>query len=441
MPKLLLVLYNLIAVPLLKVAVGLGRLINGKVRRAVVGRRNLFVELPQKLAALDPHAPRLWIHACSMGEFEQARPVVAAVRERLKPVAVVLSVTSPSVYGHIDHKQEADVVTYLPVDGPLAARRFVRLVRPDVALVVRHDIWPNHLGQLQRYRVPSLLIDASLSPKIAPETWRGRLVGRLLYGGFDYILTTAPKEVDRLRRVAGRNPHIVTMGDTRYDQVQRRALENDRVLDLQTRFRQGPVLVAGSTWPADDKYLLPALTKLRSEFPQLQVILVPHEPHPEHLSILEGQLANHGLSSVRLSAWRSDPHAPNGVLVVDEMGILANIYSVADLAYVGGGFTSGVHSVLEPAVYGIPVLFGPRHQNSLEALELASRGGGFCVTGTEEMTERIALLLRDEGARIRAGREARAMVQERLGATARIVDLVESLLKERKAEHIEGLET
>ncbi len=201
MPKLLLWAYNFFAVPLLVAAGGVGRLVHEKVRRAVLGRRNLFVELSRKLTALPPQVPCLWIHACSMGEFEQARPIIAVARQRLRPLKVVLSLTSPSVYEHIDQQNEADVVTYLPLDTPWAARRFVRLVRPDVALVVRHDIWPNHLVQLRRQRVPSLLVDASLSRKIVPRSWRGRLVGGLLYGGFDYILTTTAEEAERLRQV------------------------------------------------------------------------------------------------------------------------------------------------------------------------------------------------------------------------------------------------
>ncbi len=252
---------------------------------------------------------------------------------------------------------------------------------------------------------------------------------------FDYILTTTAEEAERLRQVAGEKPRLVVAGDTRYDQVQRRALEGERVRELQEHFRLagGPVLVAGSTWPADERHLLPGVQQLRREFTALQVILVPHEPRPETLAGLEAQLTELGLPCLRLSAWRSHPSAASPVLLVDEVGILANIYSVADVAYVGGGFTTGVHSVLEPAVYGVPVLFGPRYQNSVEARELLRRGGGFCVNSADHVVECLGQLLRSNEARAHAGREARAMVEERLGATARIVDLVEKLLKQREA--------
>lgn len=430
MSALLLWIYNLVAVPLLLAAVGLGTLVNKKVRRAVLGRRALFRRLRKELAAVDPNAPRLWIHACSMGEFEQACPVVVAARQRIQPLVVVLSVTSPSVRDYISGRPEADVVSYLPLDTIWAARRFWCLVRPQAALVVRHDIWPNHIAQLRRASVPSLLIDATLSAKISPHTRGGRIAGRLLYGGFDYLLATSEQEAERLRAVAGPAPQILVVGDTRYDQVQRRASENDKVQELREHFRSVArlVLVAGSTWPADEKHLLPALASVSSTLQGLRTILVPHEPKPEHLLEVERRVADHGLTSTRLSAWRQGAKADGAVLITDEVGILANLYSMADVAFVGGGFTTGVHSVLEPAVYNIPVLFGPRHLNSPEAIDLVRRGGGFAVSNAEELQHRLQHLLDNAEEREGAGRQAKAMVQERTGASMRIALFLERLL-------------
>jgi 3-deoxy-D-manno-octulosonic-acid transferase len=374
----------------------------------------------------------MWIHACSMGEFEQARPVMAAVRQGFGRLVVVLSVTSPSVREHLPSDHEADVVTYLPVDTLWAARRFVRLVRPQLALVVRHDIWPNHLAELRRAGVPRLLIDAALSARISTDSRKGRVVGRLLYGSFDYLLATSEREAQRLRSVAGPNPQIHILGDTRYDQVKRRSAENDKVRDVQEGFRSvaGLVLVAGSTWPADEKHLLPALASLHGELDGLRTILVPHEPKPEQLSDVERRVAEHGMSTIRLSEWRQKGKDDRAVLIVDEVGILANLYSVGDVAFVGGGFTTGVHSVLEPAVYGIPVLFGPRHLNSPEAMDLVRRGGGFAVENAEEIAGLLRHLLHNREAREKAGKEAKAMVEERAGASMRIVAFVEQVLTE-----------
>ncbi len=436
MSALLFWVYNLVAVPLLLAAVGLGTLVNKKVRRAVLGRRALFRRLHQELAALDPHAPRLWIHACSMGEFEQACPVVVAARQHIRPLAVVLSVTSPSVRDHISGRPEADVVTYLPLDTIWAARRFVRLLRPCAALVVRHDIWPNHIAQLHCAGVPSLLIDASLSSKISSHTRRGRIAGRLLYGGFNYLMATSEQEAERLRAVAGPAPQILVVGDTRYDQVKRRASENEKVRELREHFQSVArlVLVAGSTWPADEKHLLPALANVCKTVQGLRTMLVPHEPKPEYVDEVERRVAEHSLTSTRLSAWRQGAKADSAVLIVDEVGILANLYSVADIAFVGGGFTTGVHSVLEPAVYGIPVLFGPRHLNSPEAIDLAHRGGGFVVGDAAELQDRLYRLLRDVAEREEAGKQAKAMVEERTGASMRIALFVKGLLAKQGVE-------
>ncbi|MCR4438413.1 MAG: glycosyltransferase N-terminal domain-containing protein [bacterium] len=434
MPAFWLLLYNLVAIPLFIFTVGIGTLVNKKVRRAVLGRRALFVQLQKKMALLDRTAPRLWIHACSMGEFEQARPLIAAARERIPNVAVLLSVTSPSVRDHITEGAECDVVTYLPLDTLPGARRFIRIARPQIGVVVRHDIWPNHIAALRRSRAPAVLIDASLSAKICPGRWSGRVVGRLLYSSFDYILATSAAEAERLRAVAGAGPTIIPVGDTRYDQVKRRSMENDKVRDLQHYFGAcaQPVFLAGSTWPADERHLLPALRSLCGEL-GLRVIFVPHEPGQEHLAELERQLAAQGLASLRLSVWRQGAKADGAVLVVDEVGILANLYSVADVAYVGGGFTTGVHSVLEPAVYGIPVLFGPHHSNSNEALDLVRRGGGFVVNSTEEVEKYLSRLLHNGKARETAGSQARAMVEERMGASVRIVEFLEKILGGQEA--------
>ncbi len=421
--------YNSIVVPFLYLIYWLGGCGSQKIRKGRVGRKGLFSSLKTSVSGLDGRSPRIWIHASSMGEFEQIKPVIAALKARSKKITIILSFSSPSAYEHIGGYDDADVLTYLPVDSLWNARKFIKLVAPRIGIVVRHDIWPNHLRQLHRFGSTVILADAALSRRINPRSVAGRLLGALLYRHFDHVLAISESEAQRLSGLCG-DAAIEIYGDTRYDQVYRRSLERERIADLLDggAFDGRPVLVAGSTWQSDEERLLPALSRLLARYAETRVILVPHEPTEPTIARLENDLDDAGLRAVKLSDWpRRDEQFR--VLLVDSIGLLANIYALGRVAYVGGSFGPGVHNVLEPAVYGIPVLFGPKMGNSHEAGELLRAGCGFKVTSSDELYRILDMFFSDEAQRQKAADIARHLVKAHMGTTDKTVALVENILK------------
>ncbi|MDZ7260834.1 MAG: 3-deoxy-D-manno-octulosonic acid transferase [candidate division KSB1 bacterium] len=425
------VFYNLFLVPLLYGGLRLGGLWIDKIKKGIQGRRTLFETLQLQLSRLQANRPRIWFHVASYGEFEQTKPVLNALRQKFTDAYLILSFFSPSGYEHARNYPAVDVITYLPFDSFSQARKFVTLVQPTVAVIVRHDIWPNHLWQLNRHRIPIFLISASL-----PETTMRllpviRSFNKHLYRYFTQVLAISEESTRRLKKLYPFEQRLRVIGDTRYDQVYQRSLETEKLkfLSSATVLQNKTIFVAGSTWPSDEKHLFPAFQKLSQQRQNLVMILVPHEPSPERISQIKEQLSQMQLTYISLSDYQQWPSGKNvDVLIVDKMGLLANLYSLGQFAYVGGSFGPGVHNVLEPAVYGIPVFFGPRMRNSFEAEKLISVGAGFVVRDAKEIYEKLNQFLTDTEETKKIGRLARDMVMKNLGASEKVVELIGTYL-------------
>jgi len=425
--------YNFLGMPLLRAVLSAGRLFDRKVRRGLDGRKTLFRDLEQAVPGFEAKRPRFWIHNSSMGEFEQAKPVIEALKARFPGSSVVVTFFSPSGLDHVKQHPGADLLCYLPLDSRKAAERFVRILKPDIGVVVRHDIWPNHVRSLKRHGIPAVLINFSLRPglRLRLPVVRGLL--RFLFNPFDRILAVSQETVAS-SRVCGIAPGRVEMtGDTRYDQVVRRMRDAEAAAaPLRPLKGDRHGLVFGSTWPSDEAVIFPLLEKLRDTGIGVWSVVVPHEPTKKHLALIEAQCGRSGLTFRRLSAVESSRSGgPFDVLLVDRVGILASLYAVGDAAFVGGGFGPGVHSVLEPAAFGKPVFFGPRCGNSFEAGRLRSRGGGFVVSDPDAFLERLLPLLRDRDRLNQTGGMSLALVRGNMGATERIVSRLEALVNRR----------
>jgi 3-deoxy-D-manno-octulosonic-acid transferase len=425
------VLYNTIFIPPFWTVLHLLGLFNRKVHRGITGRKNLFTDLETTMARLAP-GPRVWVHASSMGEFEQAKPIIAALKQRHPEVRIIASFFSPSGYEHSRKYTLADAIVYIPFDSPRGARRFLDLIRPDVAVMVRYDIWPNHIWELHKRSIAIIIANATMSRRTLRRLPILRSMHQCIYNSIDSILTVAESDVASFRAFRLSHPVIKAIGDTRYDQVASRSAEARKRHIIPPAVLEGKkVLVAGSTWPEDEEVLLPAFLALREERADLMLILVPHEPTLEHIEGIERELAGKA-STIRFSALNE--YDGQDVIIVDSIGILLVLYACAQLAYVGGSFRQGIHNVLEAAVYGIPVLFGPKHRNSHEPLMLVERGGGFVVVSEEELRRTAANLLRDDRIRTTAGERASSFVQAHLGATKHILEFIEPHLQ----KHTEG---
>lgn len=422
--------YNTAAIPGFWLFFRLGALFRSKVRRGIEGRRGLFDRLERDVRHLK-HKRRVWFHSSSLGEFEQAKPIIAALRKRASDLDVIVTFFSPSGYEHARNYKLADLITYIPFDTAANARRFLDLVDPDAAIMVRYDVWPNHIWELARREVPTLIANATLRSASLRLRWPFRSFHRYVYESLTSILAVSQQDLESFRRFGLMGTELSVVGETRYDQVWQRSEEaRSRHLIPPRLLKRRKVFVAGSSWEEDEDVILPAFRRIAKSDPQAMMILVPHEPTIETLERLEVRLTYLGLRTIRFSDLNDYDHEP--VILVDSVGILMTLYQYADVAFVGGSFRQGVHNVLEPAVYGIPVLYGPKHENSREAVELAARGGGFVIRDERECLRTLDRLLSNKKLRQQAGSRSLALVRENIGATDRFLAYFLPLLNHAK---------
>jgi 3-deoxy-D-manno-octulosonic-acid transferase len=423
------IIYSLFLIPALWATLHFFSVFNAKVRRGIQGRKHLFELLAVQVSQIAP-GKRIWFHSSSLGEFEQAKPIIAQLKQLHPDLRIVVTFFSPSGYEHSKNYPLADTISYIPFDTRSAARRFLDLVSPDIAVMVRYDIWPNHIWELRRRKIPIFIANATMRRQTLRRLPFLRSFHRQVYNSMDCILTVSDTDKHAFSFFGLDHPTISIIGDTRYDQVSIRSNDaQQRNLFPSHVFQDKKVFVVGSSWPEDEDVVLPSFLHLKVDVPDAVMILVPHEPSVNHLEELEDALTSR-TSSIRFSAMNE--YRGERVIIVDSVGVLLALYRYAHIAYVGGSFRQGVHNVLEAAVYGIPVLFGPRHWNSQEAVVLLEYGGGFVVQSSQELVRTLRNLLQDEHARTYAGEKAASFVQAHVGATARFLEHLDPYLDQHK---------
>ncbi len=405
-------IYNLL-LPLFLLLVRMLGTLNPKIRATLNGRKHLFETLEKKIQMIPKTRKRIWFHVASVGEFEQARPLIANLRKQGE-WTIIVSFLSVSGYEARKNFPDADLITYLPEDTIANAKRFCALVQPDVAVVVRYDFWLNHLFEAKRIGARLILIAASVQAKSNYFKPILKSFYKTLFSLFEKIFTVSEQDRDLLRKEFELTT-IEAAGDTRYDQVFARSKGREKIAHLEKFYRGKRVLIGGSTWQIDEILLIDAFTRLKD----VALILVPHEIDEAHLSWLETLLKSKGLESVRLSRL-SEQFSSERVLIVDAMGYLAELYALASVGYVGGGFGVNVHNTLEVAAHGVPVVFGGKIHKSREAKELAESGGAFIVTESS-LQPTLNMLFKNDKARRQAGEKAAAFVHAQLGATEKIL--------------------
>ena len=422
--------YNLVAIPAFWIVFHCGALFNGKIRRGIAGRKNLLERLEGDIRQLK-HRNRIWFHSSSLGEFEQAKPIIAALRKKYQRIDIVVTFFSPSGFEHARNYRLADLITYIPFDTASNARRFLDLIRPSAAVMVRYDVWPNHVWELHRRNIPTFIANATLRKNSLRLRWPLKRFHHYVYESLSSILTVSENDLRLFREFGLSSPEMVVIGETRYDQVWQRSEEaRTRHLIPRTLLQRRKVLVMGSSWEDDEDVVLPAFRRVAKADPQALMILVPHEPTLETLERLEVRLTYLGLRTIRFSDLNDYSQEP--VIIVDSVGILMTLYQYAQVAFVGGSFKQGIHNVLEPAVYGLPVVFGPEHENSQEAVELAARGGAFVVHNERECLRVLDRLFNNDKVRKHAGSISFELVRQNVGATNRFLDYFSSFVKLKK---------
>ena len=419
-------LYNTI-VPFLAGSLKLFSGVLPKLRAFFRVRKNLFAELEAAANPTDSN-PRVWIHAASAGEFEQARPIIAEVKRARPDTLIFISFQSDSGYTVYKNYPDAKAVFYHPVDTKKNAERTVALIRPDVLVVMRYDLWPNHLHVSKRHGATLILAAAVLQEHSNYFKPFIRQFYHYVFSLFDTIYAVSDEDRTRFEERFGKE-NVFTAGDPRFDQVLLRSHNMNRISHLKKHYSETTLLVAGSTWEKDENLLLPAYVSLAGH---LSMIIAPHDVSQNNILRLESDLDSAGLSFARFSSF-PDNFSADRILIIDSIGLLAELYALAKIAYVGGGFGINVHNTLEPAVYGIPVLFGPKHHNSPEAEALVETGGATEVHNATSLLDTLQKLVDNPLKRTEQGAIAGSYVQNRLGASKtvaqKILDTLNSLTK------------
>ena len=347
-----------------------------KARKWVTGRRGWEQELAKKIAKLEP-GKRIWVHCASYGEFEQGRPLMEALRLKYPEVKIILSFYSPSGYEAFKSWNGAEVVVYLPHDSRYNANRFLDLVRPDLIIFVKYEFWLHYLQAIEKRTIQAYLISAVFKPHHPFFKWYGRLFRKSLSAFRTMFLQD--KASARLLDEVGIHNYEVT-GDTRFDRVLEIRKQSTYIERVEKFKNNSPILVAGSTWPADEKLILEAFRNMPN---QLQLILAPHQVSEQEIRSTCMRIADAGFTYARFSNYQGEQVR---VLVVDTIGHLSRIYAYAKVAYVGGGLGDGLHNILEPAVFGIPVSFAePKPGRYNESVELLTLGAAKNALSQEEL--------------------------------------------------------
>ncbi|TDE01903.1 3-deoxy-D-manno-octulosonic acid transferase [Flavobacterium sandaracinum] len=402
-------LYNLIvhfAGFLLKIMA----LFSPKMKLFVDGRKVVFPVLEQKIK---PNDKTIWFHAASLGEYEQGLPVIEKIKVQFPSHKIVVTFFSPSGYEVRKNNTVADVTVYLPLDTKKNAQQFLKLVHPDLVFFIKYEYWPNYLAELKKSNTKTYLISGILRKNQLFFKWYGGFYREAL-NTFTYFFVQNETSKKLLQQLGKTN--VAVSGDTRFDRVAT-ILEKDNSLDFISDFKDNTItIVVGSSWPKDEDLLV---NFINSNTFHVKFILAPHNIKEQQIQQLKNSITK---KTVLFSEKEGKQLADFDVFIIDTIGILTKIYSYADIAYVGGGFGNpGVHNVLEPATFGVPILIGPNYSHFAEAIALVNIEACVSVANQKELNEALENLIRNDDIRREKGHISSTFVQMNEGATAIIL--------------------
>lgn len=406
------VLYNL-SIYLYSILIKLASPFNQKASQILKGRQRVFKELPNKI---NHESPIIWIHCASLGEFEQGRPLIEAIKKQYPTYQIFLTFFSPSGYEIRKNYELADYVCYLPSDTKANARKLIELVNPEIVFFVKYEFWFHYIKELKKRNIPLYLISSifrenQLFFKNIP--W-GKWYRKMLVD-FEHFFVQDKKSVELLNSIGLNN--VTKAGDTRFDRVAEIA-QNRKVIPLVEKFKhQHQLVVAGSTWKPDEELLIEYI----HTHPDIKFIIAPHETKRVNIDRLINLLKTPVVCYTEANEEAVENYQ---VLIVDTIGLLSSIYQYADLAYIGGGFGVGIHNTLEAAIFGMPIIFGPNYLRFNEATAMAKLKVAFPVNNYPELKTILDSLLSDTEKRERIALECSRFTNQNLGATQIIINKV-----------------
>lgn len=401
----MLFLYNLL-VHLANFVITIIAVFSPKMKLFIEGRSTVFNTLEREI---NPSDQTIWFHAASLGEYEQGLPVIEKIKNQFPSHKIVLTFFSPSGYEIRKNNTVADVTVYLPLDTKKNAQQFTKLVHPDLVFFIKYEYWPNYLAELKKLETKTYLISGILRENQLFFKWYGGFYREAL-NTFTYFFVQNESSKNLLYTLGKTN--VVVSGDTRFDRVAA-ILEKDNTLDYVAQFKNNTMMVvAGSTWPKDEDLLV---NFINSNTLNIKFIIAPHNIKEEQIQKLNNSISR---KTILFSEKENKNLADFNVFIIDTIGILTKVYSYADIAYVGGGFGNpGVHNVLEPATFGVPILIGPNYSHFAEAVALVNMEACIAINQQQELNEAFENLIRNEDIRHEKGHMCRTFVQMNKGAT------------------------
>ena len=405
----MLFLYNLILL-FASQLVKLLALFNPKMKLFVDGRKGVFEKIREKI---NPTDKTIWFHAASLGEYEQGLPVIEQIKIKYPKHKIVVTFFSPSGYEVRKNNTTADLTIYLPLDTKHNAQLFVELVHPEMVFFIKYEFWPNYLNELKKRTIKTYLISGIFRENQAFFKGYGGFYRNAL-NTFDYFFVQNENSKKLLESIGFTNVKI--SGDTRFDRVVS-ILERDNSLDFIEQFKdQKTTIVIGSSWPKDESLLV---NYINSASADLKFIIAPHNIHKPEIDKLQTLITK---KTILFSEKENQNLNEFQVFIIDTIGILTKIYSYADIAYVGGGFgNTGVHNILEPATFGVPIVIGPNYSHFAEVTALVHQGGCVSISNQKELNEALDNLISNEDIRHEKGHICETFVQMNKGATVTIL--------------------
>lgn len=386
---------------------------NPKIKLFVDGRKSVFTSLSEKIK---PSDKTIWFHAASLGEYEQGLPVIEELKEKHPNHKIVVTFFSPSGFEVRKNNKIADVTVYLPLDTKNNAKAFLKLVHPTMVFFIKYEYWPNYLNELQKLEVPTYLISGIFREDQLFFKWYGGFYRNALKT-FDYFFVQNESSKKLLQSIGFQN--VKVSGDTRFDRVSK-ILSQDNAIENIEKFKNNTLtIVVGSSWPKDENNLMDFIN---TNPYSVKFIIAPHNIKEEQITNLKNQITKKVILHSEVAGTILQLREFD-VMIVNSIGLLTKIYSYADIAYVGGGFgTAGLHNILEPATFGIPVLIGPNFEKFSEAVALVHLGGCTSVKSKMELEENLAFLIQNEDERREKGHIASTFVKINEGATKTILN-------------------
>lgn len=404
----------LLGIRIFQILVLLASPFNSKAKLWLKGRKTIFKSLKQNV---DSNEKIYWIHCASLGEFEQGRPLIEALKNAYPQYKILLTFYSPSGYEIRKNYEHADYVYYLPLDTPLNAKHFVEMVKPQAVFFVKYEFWYFFLREINKRNIPLYLVSGIFRKNQRFFKPNG-IKSRKMLKWFTHFFVQNEESKELLQSINITNVSVA--GDTRFDRVYDITQKAKSLPLIESFTKDEIVLIAGSSWKADEELLLKYFNESTHQF---KLIIAPHEIHKENITRIEKTISDSKKILKFSEANKTNIHKAD-VLIIDSIGILSSVYKYGNIAYIGGGFGKGIHNILEAATFGLPILFGPNYLKFKEAIELIKLKGAFTIKNYDELKSKLDSFLSNQERIKESGKISSKYVEQNRGATAHILNAI-----------------